>query len=56
MGKKTIAEFVENDDIMEKLKSIGVDYAQGYGICKPKSLTEFAVDKGLQKDGIAHSI
>jgi diguanylate cyclase (GGDEF)-like protein/PAS domain S-box-containing protein len=41
MGKKIIAEFAENDQIIEKLKAIGVDYAQGYGICKPKPLAEF---------------
>ena len=35
MGKKTIAEFVENDSIAELLQRIGVDYAQGYGISKP---------------------
>jgi diguanylate cyclase (GGDEF)-like protein/PAS domain S-box-containing protein len=38
MGKKTIAEFVENDEILEKLREIGVDYAQGYGIARPESL------------------
>ena len=32
MGKITIAEFVENDQILEKIKEIGVDYAQGYGV------------------------
>ena len=32
MGKKTIAEFVENKNILEKVKEIGVDYAQGYGV------------------------
>ncbi|GAB1544505.1 hypothetical protein NUACC21_71810 [Scytonema sp. NUACC21] len=35
MGIQTIAEFVENEDILTKLKAIGVDYAQGYGIAKP---------------------
>jgi diguanylate cyclase (GGDEF)-like protein/PAS domain S-box-containing protein len=40
MGKQTIAEFVENDAILEKLKEIGVDYAQGYGIGKPQPLIE----------------
>ena len=39
MGKQTIAEFVENDEILEKLREIGVDYAQGYGISKPRPLT-----------------
>jgi EAL domain-containing protein (putative c-di-GMP-specific phosphodiesterase class I) len=34
--KKTIAEFVENEDILLTLKEIGVDYAQGYFIDKPK--------------------
>jgi EAL domain-containing protein (putative c-di-GMP-specific phosphodiesterase class I) len=35
MGKKTIAEFVENDRILELLRQIGVDFAQGYGISQP---------------------
>jgi EAL domain-containing protein (putative c-di-GMP-specific phosphodiesterase class I) len=41
MGMSTIAEFVENVDIIEKLRNIGVDYAQGYGISRPKPLHEF---------------
>ena len=36
MGKRTIAEFVENDEILGALKDIGIDYAQGYGINIPK--------------------
>ncbi|MDF2388022.1 EAL domain-containing protein [Nostoc ellipsosporum NOK] len=36
MGKRTIAEFVESDAIAAALKTIGVDYAQGYGIARPK--------------------
>jgi diguanylate cyclase (GGDEF)-like protein/PAS domain S-box-containing protein len=35
MGILTIAEFVENDEILEALRDIGVDCAQGYGIGKP---------------------
>jgi len=38
MGIKTIAEFVENEDILDKLKEIGIDYAQGYHIHKPEAL------------------
>ncbi len=38
MGMKTIAEFVENDEIREQLRDIGVDYAQGYGIHKPEPM------------------
>ncbi|MCF6252988.1 MAG: EAL domain-containing protein [Methylococcaceae bacterium] len=36
MGLKTIAEFVENDEIFKELKNMGVDYGQGYGIGKPE--------------------
>jgi EAL domain-containing protein (putative c-di-GMP-specific phosphodiesterase class I) len=43
MGKKTIAEFVENDAVLGKLREIGIDYAQGYGICKPQPLDELQV-------------
>ncbi len=35
-GKKTIAEFAENQEIIEMLRGIGVDYAQGYGIATPQ--------------------
>jgi len=35
LGKETIAEYVENDEILGVLKEIGVDYAQGYGVEKP---------------------
>ena len=42
MGKKTIAEHVENEAILEKLKlpEIGVDYAQGYGIGRPQPIED----------------
>lgn len=40
MKKKTIAEFVENEQVFDLLKSLNVDYAQGYSIGKPLPLTE----------------
>ncbi len=40
MGKKTIAEFVENEQIMTILRELGVDYAQGYLFAQPKPLDE----------------
>ena len=40
MGRKTIAEFVENQEIATLLGKLGVDYLQGYGIAKPRPLTE----------------
>jgi diguanylate cyclase (GGDEF)-like protein len=43
MGLKTIAEFVENNDVLERLRAIGVDYAQGYGIAKPTPMAVTAI-------------
>lgn len=40
MGKKTIAEFVETQKIFDLLQTLGVNYAQGYGIAKPVPLHE----------------
>eukprot|EP01013_Petalomonas_cantuscygni_P000407 TRINITY_DN10409_c0_g2_i1.p3 TRINITY_DN10409_c0_g2~~TRINITY_DN10409_c0_g2_i1.p3 ORF type:complete len:577 (-),score=66.29 TRINITY_DN10409_c0_g2_i1:5761-7491(-) len=34
-GLKTVAEFVENDEVKNRLVELGLDYAQGYGISKP---------------------
>ncbi len=36
MGKKTIAEFVDSDRVTALLREIGVDFAQGYGVAKPR--------------------
>ena len=35
-GKKTIAEFAENEEIITMLRGMGIDYAQGYGVSEPK--------------------
>jgi len=40
MGKRTIAEFVENEEISNALRQIGVDYAQGYFVAKPMPIDE----------------
>ncbi|WP_331069012.1 EAL domain-containing protein [Steroidobacter sp.] len=41
-GKQTIAEFAENVEIIEMLRSLGVDYAQGYGIATPQRVMKLA--------------
>jgi diguanylate cyclase (GGDEF)-like protein/PAS domain S-box-containing protein len=41
MGIKTVAEFVENREILEILADMGVDYVQGYGIGKAMPYPEF---------------
>ncbi len=40
MGIKTIAEFVENEKVLEVVKDLGIDYAQGYYLGKPEPLEE----------------
>ncbi|MCG8378693.1 MAG: EAL domain-containing protein, partial [Proteobacteria bacterium] len=45
MGMKTIAEFVENDEIKSVLYEIGVNYVQGYGIGKPVPFSEVLTKK-----------
>ncbi len=43
MGIKTVAEYAENEAIIDELRRMGVDYAQGYGVCKPTPLLESSV-------------
>ena len=40
MGKKIIAEYVQDDETIQLLQDLGVDYAQGYGIEKPRLLDD----------------
>ncbi len=46
MGKRTIAEFVESEEILRTLKDIGVDFAQGHAIGRPAPL----IAPGLKRD------
>ena len=36
MGMRTIAEFVENEQVYDRVSSLGVDYVQGYYLGKPQ--------------------
>jgi len=40
MGKKTIAEFVPDEDTRRLLEKSGVDYAQGYHVGRPRPLRD----------------
>jgi EAL domain-containing protein (putative c-di-GMP-specific phosphodiesterase class I) len=48
MGIQTIAEFVENDEIIATLRQLGVDYAQGYAVAKPQPMDELFSETGYQ--------
>lgn len=40
MGKKTIAEYAESEELIRLLNEIGVDYVQGYAVSYPTPLDE----------------
>ena len=40
MGLKTIAEFVESEEILTMLRELGIDYAQGFHLGRPRPLLE----------------
>jgi EAL domain-containing protein (putative c-di-GMP-specific phosphodiesterase class I) len=40
LGIETVAELVEDDVTIASLKEIGIDYAQGFGISRPRPLTD----------------
>ncbi len=49
MGLETVAEFVESPEVLERLKEMGVDYAQGYLEHRPEPidrLTDIATRAG----------
>jgi diguanylate cyclase (GGDEF)-like protein/PAS domain S-box-containing protein len=41
-GKQTIAEFAENIEIINMLRTLGVDFAQGYGVAQPQRVLKAA--------------
>ncbi len=48
MGLRTVAEFVETEAIMQCLRGLGVDFAQGYGVARPEPF-----DGWLERHGAA---
>jgi diguanylate cyclase (GGDEF)-like protein/PAS domain S-box-containing protein len=47
MGIQTIAEYVETREVLEKLKLVGVDYAQGFAIGYPVPIEEAFAAPGM---------
>jgi diguanylate cyclase (GGDEF)-like protein len=44
LGLRTVAEYVESSMLLDALREIGVDYAQGYAIHKPCRLDELMLE------------
>lgn len=44
LGKTTIAEFVQNQDSMQMLCDMGVDYAQGYNIARAEDYDQHTIE------------
>lgn len=40
IGVQTVAELVESDELITRLRELGIDYAQGFGISRPRALEE----------------
>ncbi len=41
LGMKTVAEYVENDEIANLLTELEIDYLQGFGVGKPQCMNEW---------------
>ncbi len=52
MSLETVAEFVENMEIARKVRSLGVEYAQGYAYGKPEPLEDIL--RALQEEETRH--
>jgi EAL domain-containing protein (putative c-di-GMP-specific phosphodiesterase class I) len=46
VGLRTIAEFVETDETLDKLREAGVDYVQGFGIARPGPIRKITGPEG----------
>lgn len=44
LGKRTVAEFVENEETLALIRDIGIDYVQGFGIARPAPLEDLLTD------------
>jgi EAL domain-containing protein (putative c-di-GMP-specific phosphodiesterase class I) len=52
---KTIAEWAETPQLIEILREMGVDYAQGFGVGRPLRLEDLRLHRALNKDASTQS-
>ena len=54
MGMATVAEHVESTEILQRLRAIGVNYAQGNAVAKPQAMAAYGIGGKLVKlDAVA---
>ena len=51
LGVQTVAEFVEQPAVLERLRAIGIDHAQGYLLHRPEPLAAVLAGAGRPADG-----
>ena len=51
LGKRTIAEYVENEKILRRMAEIGVDFVQGYGVGRPQPIGQIGDADALRALG-----
>ncbi|EQD52844.1 diguanylate cyclase/phosphodiesterase, partial [mine drainage metagenome] len=60
LGIGTVAEYAENKRIIERLRDLGVQYAQGYGVEKPRTfrdvLNELSVRESQKNAALGREI
>jgi diguanylate cyclase (GGDEF)-like protein/PAS domain S-box-containing protein len=52
MGKQTTAEYVENAETIDLLRTIGVDFVQGYQLGRPVPLEQFSRERDSQSNRV----
>jgi EAL domain-containing protein (putative c-di-GMP-specific phosphodiesterase class I) len=52
----TVAEYVESAAIAEKVRDLGVDYAQGYAFGKPEPLDKILAELGRDESRRLHKL
>ncbi len=53
LGIPTIAEWVESDEIRDEVRRMGIDYAQGYGIERPRPVVALVGDAAIRATAAA---
>jgi len=53
MGLKTVAEFVETPEVLERLKTIGIDYVQGFLLDSPAPIEKLLKSDKSRRISIA---